>query len=54
MVTPHAPNICSPEFSTKTIELSKELDTGIHIHLSEIKNEVEHSFKKYGKSPIRH
>nr|WP_300003060.1 amidohydrolase [Tissierella sp.] len=54
MVAPHAPYTCSPEFLLKTIELSKELDTGIHIHLSETKSELENSLKDFGKSPIEH
>lgn len=54
MVAPHAPYTCSPEFLLKTIELSKELQTGIHIHLSETKHEVEESFKNFHKSPIKH
>lgn len=54
MVAPHAPYTCSPEFLVKTIELAKELNTGIHIHLSETKKEVEDSYKLYGKSPIKH
>ncbi len=54
MVAPHAPYTCSPEFLLKAIELSKELDTGIHIHLAETKKEVDDSYKNFGKSPIKH
>ncbi len=54
MVAPHAPYTCSPDFLVKTAELAKELNTGIHIHLSETKKEVEDSIKLYGKSPIKH
>ncbi len=36
------------------MDLAKELNTGIHIHLSETKKEVEDSIKSYGKSPIKH
>lgn len=54
MVAPHAPYTCSPSFLVKTIELADELKTGIHIHLSETKNEVEESFKAFSKSPIKH
>ncbi|HEY8362964.1 MAG TPA: amidohydrolase [Tissierellaceae bacterium] len=54
MVAPHAPYTCSPNFLLKTIELAKELNTGIHIHLSETKKEVEDNYKAYGKSPIKH
>jgi 5-methylthioadenosine/S-adenosylhomocysteine deaminase len=54
MVAPHAPYTCSPDFIMKSCDLAKELNTGIHIHLSETKKEVEDSFKQYGKSPIKH
>jgi 5-methylthioadenosine/S-adenosylhomocysteine deaminase len=54
MVAPHAPYTCSPDFLKETAKLAKELNTGIHIHLSETKQEVEDSFKLHGKSPIRH
>ncbi len=54
MVAPHAPYTCGPAYMEKIIELAKELDTGIHIHLSETKKEVEDSFNTYGKSPVRH
>lgn len=54
MVAPHAPYTCSPDFLKETFNLAKELNTGIHIHLSETKKEIEDSFKLYGKSPIKH
>lgn len=54
MVAPHSPYTCSPEFILKTMELAKDLNTGIHIHLSETKKEVEDSFNLFGKSPIKH
>lgn len=54
MVAPHAPYTCSPDFIKETINLANELNTGIHIHLSETKKEVEDSIKLYGKSPIKH
>ena len=54
MVAPHAPYTCSPDFLKEAYKLAKELNTGIHIHLSETKKEVEDSFKLYGKSPIKH
>lgn len=54
MVGPHSPYTCSTEFLEKTIELARELNTGIHIHLSETKKEVEDSYKLYDKSPIKH
>lgn len=54
MVAPHAPYTCSPEFLIKSRDLAEELNTGIHIHLSETKKEVEDSYKDHNKSPIKH
>lgn len=54
MVAPHAPYTCSSDFLRKTMDLASDLNTGIHIHLSETKKEVEDSFKEHGKSPIKH
>ena len=54
MIAPHAPYTCSPEFLVKAKDLAMELGTGINIHLSETRREVEESFEKYGKSPIEH
>lgn len=51
---PHAPYTCDPEYLSKVIELGKELNSRIHIHLSETEKEVEDSIAQYGKSPIQH
>ncbi|HHW57641.1 MAG TPA: amidohydrolase [Clostridia bacterium] len=54
MVGPHAPYTCGPSYLKEIVELAKELNTGLHIHVSETKKEVEESFEKYGKSPVKH
>jgi len=54
MLAPHAIYTNSPEFLRRVGDLAKEMKTGIHIHLSETLQEVEDSFKMYGKSPIKH
>lgn len=54
MVAPHAPYTCSPKYLEKIMDLAKELNAGIHIHLSETKKEVEDSIEQYGKSPVEH
>ncbi|MGM0396225.1 MAG: amidohydrolase [Bacillota bacterium] len=54
MIAPHAPYTCSPDFLVKAKDLAAELGTGINIHLSETKREVDESFERYGKSPIEH
>src|SRR5699024_6152532 len=54
MVAPHAPYTCSTDFLMKSMDLAKDLNTGIHIHLSETKKEVEDSLKEHGKTPIKY
>lgn len=54
MVGPHAPYTCSTDFLNKVMDLAVDLNTGIHIHLSETKKEVEDSLKKHGKTPIKY
>ncbi len=54
MVAPHAPYTCSSKFLGEIMDLAKELDTGVHIHLSETEKEVKDSFEKWGKSPIEY
>lgn len=53
MVAPHAPYTCSDEYISSVIGLSNELNLPIHTHLSESRGEVEESFEKYKKSPIK-
>ncbi len=54
MVGPHAVYTCEPSYLLEAMELAKELDVGIHIHLSETRQEVDNCIEKYGKSPVRH
>lgn len=53
MAGPHAPYTCSPGYLKKAMDLAKELNIGIHIHLSESVDEVEESYRKCGKSPVK-
>lgn len=53
MLAPHAIYTNSPDFLRRISNLAKELDIGLHIHLSETKKEVEDSYNQYGKSPIK-
>lgn len=54
MFGPHAPYTCSPEFLIKVKELAAKYGVGIHIHISETKDEVELIKKKYGRRPVEH
>jgi 5-methylthioadenosine/S-adenosylhomocysteine deaminase len=54
MAGPHAPFTCPPEFIRDTLALAGRLGAGIHIHISETTEEVDHMFQHYGKSPVRY
>ena len=51
---PHSMYLCSPDFLKETTEEARKRKTGIHIHLSESKQEVADSLEKYGKSPVQY
>lgn len=52
MVGPHGEYTCSPDFLVQTMELADGLDTGIHIHVSETRREVEECRGRHGKTPV--
>lgn len=54
MAGPHAPYTCGPEYLKRVGEFAKEMNLGIHIHLSESRKETQDNYDKYGKSPIKH
>ncbi|HZJ57463.1 MAG TPA: amidohydrolase [Clostridia bacterium] len=54
MVGPHGVYTCEPSYLAEVLELAHSLGTGIHIHLSETRQEVENCIKEYGKSPVMH
>lgn len=54
MFGPHGPHTCSSECLMKVKELAKKHRVGIHIHLSETKDEIKQVTEKYGKRPVEH
>jgi 5-methylthioadenosine/S-adenosylhomocysteine deaminase len=54
MLGPHAPYTCSDECLLQVKELSERYGVGIHIHLSETKEEVVESIERTGKPPVLH
>jgi 5-methylthioadenosine/S-adenosylhomocysteine deaminase len=54
MVGPHAPYTCPPDKLRFVMELARELNSPIHIHLAETKEEVDQMFEEYGKSPTKY
>ncbi len=51
---PHAPYTCAPEYLKKVAKIAGDLDTGIHIHISESRREVEEIYSLYKKSPVEY
>jgi 5-methylthioadenosine/S-adenosylhomocysteine deaminase len=50
----HSPYTCSEETLLKVKEMAKKYQVGIHIHLSETKEEVEKIKKEHGVSPVEY
>lgn len=53
-VSAHAGYTCNEETIKKCVELAKELNTGIHIHLAETQAETEIIDERYGKTPTKY
>ncbi len=51
---PHAPYTCSAELLLKAKELAEEHRTGIHIHVSETREEVKNFLEEKGKRPFEY
>ncbi len=49
---PHAPYTCPNPILTEIVNTAKEINAGIHIHVSETKEQVENSYKETSKSPF--
>ncbi len=49
---PHSIYTCDPEFLRYIAEVAGQLDTGIHIHVSETAKENYECIEKYGKTPV--
>lgn len=54
MLGPHAPYTCSDECLLKVKELADRHQVGIHMHLSETKDEIQDSIKRTGRPPVLH
>ena len=50
---PHAPYTCPPEVLRACAAAALDLGAGIHIHVSETKEQVEASLSSWGKTPFR-
>ncbi len=51
--SPHAPYTVSDEPLTKIRRLAEEFDLSIHMHVHEIKHEIDEQIKKTGQTPLQ-
>lgn len=49
---PHSPYLCSPQFLARTAAVAARLGVGVHLRVSESREQVEFSHLAYGMSPI--
>ena len=52
MVAPHSPYSCNRELLEASLDLAKEQDIPLHIHVAETKEETGIILKRYGKRPL--
>lgn len=51
---PHSPYMCSPEALKQVVASAERLGAGIHLHLSESREQVKVSLEKHGRTPVGH
>ncbi len=54
MVGPSAPHRCSDALLTQCMQLAREFDTAVHIHVCETKAQYLQGMKLFGVSPVMH
>ena len=52
MIAPHSPYSCSRDLLEESLDMAKELNIPLHIHVAETKEESEIILKRYGKRPL--
>lgn len=52
MMCTHTSFTCTQEFLRRALEMSRALDTSLHLHLSESQYEPEFCMRKYGMRPV--
>jgi 5-methylthioadenosine/S-adenosylhomocysteine deaminase len=54
MMAPHAPYTCPPDYISRFVEASHELNVPLHTHMSETAREVADNVEQYGQRPVAH
>lgn len=53
LLAPHAPYTCNDDFLRATAKMAQKIGVGIHIHVSETKQQTIDSLRKHGKTPVQ-
>ncbi len=53
LLAPHSPYTCDADFLRASAKAAQKLGVGIHIHVSETKQQTIDSLRKHGKTPIQ-
>jgi 5-methylthioadenosine/S-adenosylhomocysteine deaminase len=53
LLAPHSPYTCDADFLRASAKTAEKLGVGIHIHVSETKQQTIDSLRKHGKTPIQ-
>ncbi len=51
---PHSPYMCPPAFLRQVVEAAHDLSVGIHLHVSESREQVDKSLADHGATPVAH
>ena len=49
---PRTPGACTPELYREIVELARQHQTGITMHLAEVKDDVDYTKREFGKLPV--
>lgn len=52
-LAPHAVYTCPPALLSEIVAAARDLEVGLHIHLSETRQEVEEARERWGRSPVQ-
>ncbi len=50
---PHSPYLCGPDFLRASARMAADLNTGVHLHVSETADQVTLSRERYGMTPVQ-
>lgn len=49
---PHAPYTCPPDYLRRVLDMARDYQTGMHIHVAETRDEIRTIQENYGKTPV--